>query len=72
MVFPTFFDVSLNFTTKGSGSEPQSAQGLVFADCVELLHFDCKEFSQSDFDIDHLVISICRVISCVVGRGYLL
>ena len=27
-----------------------------------------KEYNQSDFNIDHLVISMCRVISCVVGR----
>ena len=43
-----------------------------FADYVELLHFSCKEYNQFDFDINHQVISICRVISCVVGRGHLL
>ena len=26
-------------------------------------------YNQSDFGIDHLVMSMCRVISCVVGRG---
>ena len=30
------------------------------------------EFSQSDFNIDHLVMSTCRVFSCVVGRRCLL
>ena len=34
--------------------------------------FGCKEYNQSDFSIDHLVMSMCRVISCVVGKGYLL
>ena len=34
--------------------------------------FGCKEYNQSDFGIDHLVMSTCRVISCVVGRGCLL
>ena len=34
--------------------------------------FDCKEYHQSDFSIDHLVMSMCRVFSCVVGRGCLL
>ena len=34
--------------------------------------FGCKEYDQSDFAIDHLVMSTCRVFSCVVGRGYLL
>ena len=33
--------------------------------------FGCKEYNQSDFGVDHLVISMCRVFSCVVGRGYL-
>ena len=31
--------------------------------------FSCKEYNQSDFGIDHLVASICRVFSCVVERG---
>ena len=29
---------SLNLAIRGSWSEPQSAPGLVFADCTELLH----------------------------------
>ena len=29
-----------------------------------------KECNQSDFGIDYLVMSMCRVISCVVGRGW--
>ena len=32
----------------------------------------CKEYNKSDFVIDHLVKSICRVFSCVVGRECLL
>ena len=31
-----------------------------------------KEYNQSDFGIDHLVMSMYRVIYCVVGRGCLL
>ena len=31
-----------------------------------------KEYNQSDFGIDHLVMSMCRVFSCVVGRRCLL
>ena len=34
--------------------------------------FGCKEYNQSDFSFDHLVMSMCRVFSCVVGRGCLL
>ena len=32
----------------------------------------CKKYNQSDFSVDHLVMSMCRVFSCVVGRGCLL
>ena len=38
MVFPTFFNLSLNLAIRSSWSKPQSAPGLVFADCIELLH----------------------------------
>ena len=34
--------------------------------------FGCKKYNQSDFSIDHLVMSKCRVFPCVVGRGCLL
>ena len=34
--------------------------------------FDCTEYNQPDFSIDHLVMSMCRVFSCVVWRGCLL
>ena len=34
--------------------------------------FGCKEYNQSDFGGDHLVMSMCRVFSCVAGRGWLL
>ena len=39
MVFPTFLNLSLNLAIRSSWSEPQSTPGLVFADCIELLHF---------------------------------
>ena len=38
VVFPTFFILSMNLAIWSSWSEPQSAPGLVFADCIELLH----------------------------------
>ena len=34
--------------------------------------FIYKDYNQSDFSIDHLVMSMCRVISCVIEKGYLL
>ena len=33
VVFPTFFNLSLNLVIRSSLSEPPSAPGLVFADC---------------------------------------
>ena len=38
VVFPTFFNLSLNLAIRSSWSEPQSISGLVFADHIELLH----------------------------------
>src|SRR5574337_53275 len=70
MVFPTFFNLSLNLAIMSSWSGPQSAPGLVFADCIELLHL-WRKYNQSDFGVDHLVMSMYRVFSCVVGRGCL-
>ena len=71
VVFPTFFNLSLNFSRRSHGLS-QSAPGLVFTDCIELLHLWLKEYKQSEFDVDHLVMSMCRVFFCVVGRGCLL
>ena len=49
------------------------APSLVYAaDCIEVSIFGCKDYNQSDFGVDHLVMSTCRVFSCVVGRGCLL
>ena len=69
---PTFFNFSLNLAIRNSWSEPQSAPGLVFADYIELLHLWRKEYNPSDFSVGHLVMSMCRVFSCVVRRGFLL
>ena len=35
---PTFFSLSLNIAIRSSLSEPRSAPGLGFAECIELLH----------------------------------
>ena len=56
MVFPTFFNLSLNLAVRSSCSEPQSAPSLVSADCIELLRLWLQKYNQSDFGIDHLVI----------------
>ena len=33
---------------------------------------DYKKYNQSDLGIDHLIMSMCKVVSCVVGRGCVL
>ena len=60
------------FGRSSSWSEPQSAPSLVFADRIDFSIFSCKEYNQSDFGINYLVMSMCRVIYCVVGRRCLL
>ena len=73
VVFPTFFNLSLNFPTMSSWSEPQSAPTVSsMLTAYSFSIFGCKEYHQSDFGVDHLVMSMCRVISCAVGRGCLL
>ena len=48
------------------------APGLVLADSIELLHLWLQRIYQFEFGIDCLVMSMCRVFSSVVGRGFLL
>ena len=52
-------------------SEPQSAPGLVFLTLYSFSIFSYEECNQSDFSIDHSVMSMCKVISCVVLKGCL-
>ena len=42
-----------------------------FAECIGFSIFGCKEYNQSDFGVDHLVMPMCKISSCVVGRGCL-
>ena len=53
-------------------SEPQSAIGLVFADCIQLLHFRLQRMQSIWFWYWPSGDAMCRVIFCVVGRGCLL
>ena len=45
MVFPTFFNFSLNLSIRSSWSKPLSAPGLIFADCIELLHLQLQNIT---------------------------
>ena len=69
VVFPTFFNLSLNLAIRSLWSEPQSAPGLVLLTVYCFSTFGCKEYNQSDFGVGHLVLSMCRVFSCVIWRG---
>ena len=63
-VLPIFFNLSLNFAIRSWWSEPQSAPGLVFTDCIELLHLWLQGTLSVWFWYYHLVMSMCRVFSC--------
>ena len=60
VVFPTYFNLSLNLAIRSSWSEPQSAPGLVFADCIELLHLWLQRIELVWFWFCHLyLMGIC-------------
>ena len=45
LLFPVFFSLSMNFAMRSWWSEPQSAPGLVFADCIQLIHPQLQRMS---------------------------
>ena len=69
MVFPTFFNLCLNFPIRSSWSEPQSAPSFVFPDCIELLHLWLQRNQKNTISVlnIYLVMSTWRVFSCVDG-----
>ena len=65
VVFPTFFNLSLNLVLRSLWSEPQSGPGLVFAECIEIFHLWLQRiYNKSDFGIEQLVMSMHRVFLC--------
>ena len=73
MVFPTFFNLSLNLAIRSSWSEPQSAPGLVSVDCVEFLHLWLQGIESVWFWHWPSGVSTGRVVaSCIVVRRCLL
>ena len=49
---------------------PQSAPGLVFADCIQLLHLQLQKYKQSDLGIDHLVMCMLKSSLCCWKKVY--
>ena len=72
VVFPMFFNLSLKFVIRSSWSEPLSTTGLVFVDYIEVLHLQLQRRLSVWFWCWPSDDVLCRVISCVVGRGCLL
>ena len=54
--------------TQGLNPGLQHCMQIVY----QLCHQGSKEYNQSDFSTDHLMMSMCRIVSCVVGTECLL
>ena len=72
MVSPTFFKISLNFATRSSWYEPHSAPGHFCWLYRTSQSLAAKNIINLILGIDHLVMSMCRIVSWVVAKGYLL
>ena len=71
-VFPYFLQFMLEFCNKELMIWVTVSSRSCFCWLWSFSIFGCKEYNQSDFSIDHLVISRYRVVSCLVGSGHLL
>ena len=72
MVFPTFFNLSINLAIRIHDQSHSQLPILLLLTVYSFSIFGCKEYNQSDFCIDHLMMSLCRAVSRAVGRGCLL
>ena len=68
VIFPTFFYLKPEFGNK----EFMIWDTVSSQDCIELLHLWLQIISSIDFRVDHLIMSMCRAFSCVVGSWCLL
>ena len=71
IAFLSFFNLSLNLAIEVH--DLSHSQLLVLFQLIFQSYsiFGYKKYNQSDLGIDHLVMSQCRIISCVAGRGCL-
>ena len=65
--FPHFLQFKSEFVKKEFMISGTVSSSSFFADCKLL-----QAYNQHDFDVDHLVMFMCKIFSCVVGRGCLL
>ena len=66
-------DVWVSHAKMGQTWARSSEPGIVFADCIKLLHLELQRlYNLSDFGTDYLVMSISRVFAGVIGRECLL
>ena len=66
VVFPTFFNLSLNLAIRSSWMSHSQLPVLFLLTVWSFSICGCKEYNQSDFGVDHLVMPMCRVFSCIV------
>ena len=74
MKFIEFYNKEFMIWASSVPELKQSVPGLFLLTVKTFSIFGWKDYNQSDFSIDHLVMvmSMFRVILCVVGRGCLL
>ena len=60
LIFPTFYRFSMNFAIR---AHDLSHSQLLTRECLCI--FSCWEYTNSDFSIHPLVMSMCKVIFCV-------
>ena len=66
MVFPTFFNFSLNLAIRSSWSEPQSPLVLFLLTVYSFSVFGCKEYNQSDFGVDHWRVNMSQMLFFII------
>ena len=70
--FPYFIQFKSEFGNKELLMWATVSSWSCFCWLMNFSIFGYKKYNQSDFHIDHLVMSMCTVFSCVVGRSCLL
>ena len=72
MVFPAFFSLNSILLWEADDLSHSQLQVLFLLTVYSFSIFSYKECNQCGFGIDYLLMSMCKVISCVVEKGDLL